>query len=591
MKRDASQGSRDHGAALLLAIVVVTGVAVAIAAALGFAATSVTSSANSYQPARTALYKADAAIKLAAAYYTANADGGLIADCADGTTTLTIDASTTVEVCDSRDGGDSFEGDAPGPPYGLMTTSLTDGVDLQTGRIRIAGGVYSASTVTGPDGNTGTNLLTIERGDLRAVGECDGNIEVADGYLEECEGDPVVVPVYSTGMEEVPVVGSAADCALRAGYWDDESFEDATDGCDVIHLLPGLHYLHDVDWQLSAIAVGGTLTNGLTLATLDPDTDLPGACDLTAPGTMIVLGGTSTIDLNGQGAIEVCGLETTQGSDEIRIPLIGSDTALTGDAGGDDVTLTVSPSGAVATSVPKKTAGVNGTASVTRTFDTLESLASATVLTLSWTGSSISPLSATVDVSNDDSAASPCVNDAPIGAGAGLIDASACLTGLDLPLTATFTFTNGTAAAKTATITGLSLVASGAGSGSGSGDVSLLDGDESAPVLSTTATNKLVVLHGVTYLPTRPIDLNVPNDASVGASRALIVESITINAGGGSAGDERLPIVGADLLQPGDGELTFTAFVDGEAWISTRGTYTAGDGPLSLAIDRWVVRR
>ncbi|MFZ9481377.1 MAG: hypothetical protein ACO3AV_00665 [Ilumatobacteraceae bacterium] len=581
MTTDAARGTRDRGAALLLAIVVVTGVSVAIAAALGFAATSVRSSAESYRPARNALYKADAAVKLAAAYYKANADGGLLADCTDGMTTLTIDKTTTVAVCDSMAGGTSFENDADGPAFGLMTTSLVDGVDLQTGRIRIAGGVYSEATVTGPTGTDDTNLLSVERGDLRAVSGCSGNIEVAAGYAEECASDPVVIPTYTTGIDEVPTAGTATNCALTPGYWDATTFAAATGGCDVIHLQPGVHYLHDVDWQSSDVVVGGTLTSGLTLATLDPATDLPGACDVSGPGAMIVLGGTSAMTLNGQGAIEVCGLETTQGADQVRIPLIGSDTELAGTGGGPDVTLT-GPTSATASGITRTAAR---TAAVE--YTTTSPLSGYTGLSLSWTATSLPSVTATVDVTNDG-VATPCVDDAVVTPGAASLDVSACLSSLDLPLTVTFRFTTTSASAKVATVSGISVVASGS---SGGGGVTLLDGDDTSPVLSTTATNKLVILHGVTYLPTRPISLNVPNDATVGATRALVVESISINAGGGSAGDERLPIVGADLLLPGDGELTFTAYVDGNAWLSTRGTYTAGSGPLAMAIDRWVVRR
>jgi hypothetical protein len=271
----------------------------------------------------------------------------------------------------------------------------------------------------------------------------------------------------------------------------------------------------------------------------------------------------------------------TQGADQVRIPLIGSDTELAGTGGGPDVTLT-GPTSATASGITRTAAR---TAAVE--YTTTSPLSGYTGLSLSWTATSLPSVTATVDVTNDG-AATPCVDDALVAPGAASVDVSACLSSLDLPLTVTFRFTTTSASAKVATVSGISVVASGS---SGGGGVALLDGDDTSPVLSTTATNKLVILHGVTYLPTRPISLNVPNDATVGATRALVVESISINAGGGSAGDERLPIVGADLLLPGDGELTFTAYVDGNAWLSTRGTYTAGSGPLAMAIDRWVVRR
>lgn len=585
MKRDASQDDRDLGAALLLAIVVVTGISVALAAALGFAATSVRSSSEAYRPARTALYKADAAAKIAAAYYRQNADGGVIADCSAGTSTLQIDAETTVEVCDSRDDGNSFENEQPGPDFGLITTSSTLGIDLQTGSIRIAGGVYSASTVTGPNGNTGTNLLSVERGDLHAVGECTGNIRAAGGYAEECESAAITVPVYTTGLTEAPAPGTATSCSLSAGYWSATAFDDATDGCDAIHLGPGLHYLHDVDWTISDTVIGGTLSDGIDLTDVDPDADLPGACDLDEDGTMIVLGGTSSMALNGQGAIEICGMTTTQGSQQIRIPLIGSDVTF-GGGGGGDVTL----SGGTTASASAITGGTTATSTVSLTSTT--DLSTATSLTLSYASfARTSGVTGRVSVSHPGSGGECASGGLQIGSSPPPIDLSGCLTGLTLPLSLDFRFTRpsgGGGATGSGSVSGIAVVATFGGAGD---TVLPLDGDDTDPVLSTTATNKLVVLHGVTHLPTRPIDLHVPNDAEVGASRALIVESITINAGGGSAGDERPPIVGADLLQPGAGELTFDAYVSGELWLTTRGQYTASGGPLSLAIDRWIVRR
>ena len=591
MKSDASQGRRDTGAALLLAIVVATGISVALAAALGFAATSVKSSAESYQPAREALYTADAAVKIAAAHYRRLADGGLIADCADGTTTLQIDATTTVEVCDSQPDGHSFDNQDPGPEFGLMTTSKTLGIDLRTGTVRIAGGVYSAATATGPNGSTATNMLSIERGNLHAVGACDGNIEVATGYAQDCNASVVTVPVYTSGLDEAPAPGTAAGCSLTAGYWSATDFDTATGGCDVVHLQPGLHYLHDVDWTISNTVIGGTLSAGIDIDALDPTTDLPGACDVAAAGTMIVLGGTSSMTMNGQGSIEVCGMATTQGSEQVRIPLMGSDLALDGGGGvGTDVTfvpVAATDETTFTLSIPKKVGGTSGTRHQDVRLTTDASLAGATRLELSFTFSAASNTSLQVSATAAG-ASTPCTTATPTSGVP--VDLTTCLTSINLPLTLRFTGTNPTGASKVITITGISVVASGIGASDG-GDVALLDGADTDPVLSTTATNKFVVLHGVTYLPTRPIDLNVPNDAEVGASRALIVESITINAGGGSAGDDRPPIIGADLLQPGDGELTFDAWVDGNHWLTTRGQYTAATGPMSLTIDRWIVRR
>lgn len=586
MKSDASQDRRDRGAALLLALVVVTGVAVALSAALGFASTSVRSSAESYRPARNALYKADAAVKIAAAYYRLNADGGLIANCADGATTLVIDAETTVDVCDSRVGGLSFENWPQGPDYGLMTTSKTLGIELLTGRVRIAGGVYSTSTVTGPNGSPATNLLSVERGDLHAAGACTGNLGVTTGYAQECNASVIAVPVYTTGIISVPAPGAAADCSLTAGYWSASTFATATGGCAVIHLQPGLHYLHDVDWTISGTVIGGTLSSGVDLDALDLTTDLPGACDAGAAGTMIVLGGTSSITMNGQGAIEVCGMTTTQGSQQVRIPLMGSDVTL---AGGGSVGTDVTLAGGTSASVTGIGRNSSKTASVA--FTTTSSLTGATRLTLSYTsGAKTGNVTGTV-TARSSGAGSDCASGTLdlTGGTPATIDLSSCLSSLQLPLTLTFRFASASANGA-GSVSGITVVARGVGNTPGS-PVAPLDGADTDPVLSTTATNKFVVLHGVTYLPTRPIALNVPNDAEVGASRALIVESITINAGGGSGGADRAPIIGADLLLSGDGELTFDAYVAGQHWLTTRGQYTAASGPMSLTIDRWVVRR
>ena len=322
--------------------------------------------------------------------------------------------------------------------------------------------------------------------------------------------------------------------------------------------------------------LGGTLSAGIDIDALDPTTDLPGACDVAAAGTMIVLGGTSSMTMNGQGAIEVCGMATTQGSEQVRIPLMGSDVALDGGGGvGTDVTLTGGTSASV-TAIPRngaKTAAVN--------LSTATDITSATALTLRYTsGSKTGNVTGTV-TARSSGAGSDCAAGTLdlTGSTPAAIDLTACLSSLDLPLTLTFRFASASANGS-GSVSGISVVASGVGSNAGS-PVALLDGADTDPVLSTTATNKFVVLHGVTYLPTRPIDLNVPNDAEVGASRALIVESITINAGGGSAGDERPPIIGADLFEPGNGELTFDAYVDGR--VSRRG--------FVKGLDRWIVRR
>lgn len=364
-ERPSSRGLRDDsGAMLVVALIVITTVAVVTGAVLTHGWTNFRATATLRGVAGTA-YAADTAAKVALNdlrlgadapgwvtptfpglwsdwVYTNNADGtgcfGAVGTAPDNslelaglyprTGTQGTDSSARVE-CSVVPGTGIFGAgsgvviDDPDPTNAFaraLTTIGTSGAwqgmtlkPLGTGNaapMPVRGGVASKSFIDVDNGALVTD------GYVKAEGNCIG--QIVSVPAKACN-QPGTVPVPTTPaspLTAVPAYRDPADyavtCAFQPGFYNNAAaLSDAVNGCATARFASGAYYFDFVDeehggeneWEIDTTVIGGQPSSGTTI---------PGRClspILNDPvaGVQFVFGGTSRVTLTDGAHVELCG--------------------------------------------------------------------------------------------------------------------------------------------------------------------------------------------------------------------------------------------------------------------------------------------
>lgn len=170
------------------------------------------------------------------------------------------------------------------------------------------GGVASKSYITIDNGALVTD------GYVKAEGACTG--QIVSNPAAECNA-PGTVPIPTTPASPLSAVptyqdASAQACTFEPGFYNNaEALSDAVNACSTAHFASGAYYFDFVDeehggeniWSIETTLIGGVQTS---------DTEIPGRCQSPilqdpTPGVQFVFGGTSRITLSDTAHVEICG--------------------------------------------------------------------------------------------------------------------------------------------------------------------------------------------------------------------------------------------------------------------------------------------
>ena len=636
--------NRDRGAALLLALVVVTGVAVAISAALGFAATSVGSSSNAYRPARASLYGADAAVKIATKYIAANPTAGT----ATGTTCIATDLNAgtingkavSIQVCPETG---SFTQVADLETYSLLTLGSDSnelGIDINKassgenskGMFLTNGKVHSNNNVVIDD------QFVVTNGDVTVRGTCStSKITVDSGKSKTCSSSSVssvsassvaITPVVSDVIATAPSASgtcSSGDSGNKIVTLSPGKYTSAPSigsNCKYVWMKPGVYYFEGVSWTISDDVVAGTLKSGNTTASSSDFSSFGSNCDGTNTdnGVEIILGSDSRLTLDG-GTLEVCG--RTHGT---KVVAVYGPTADLKKSTSTTTDYTSDPSSTSNTSNWSNSSDakvINGT-SATRTISKKsggDSNANSGRITLS-SFSSFSPASgSTVKIAVATKADRTGSSSTYYGqlklnksGGSCTIDLVAFTTTLTTteydfcsgvtPSTLTsidfYAYNNTTSQDVVVSLDGIQMRWSETTTSettilkAQSGSVTTVPSSGTATsaigTASTGANVDALWLNGITYMPLARVTVDVATDSKPVFGRAAILRSLYVNSKASQMA--KGPSIGVGGTKLTDGSLTINAVVGGQTWVSSHVKYTvSGNAVTATTIDNWVVRR
>ena len=635
MKRDASQGGRDVGAALLLAIVVVTGISVALAAALGFAATSVRSSAESYRPARTSLYAADAAAKIVSRYLVENPDAGTW----NGGQCRTFDVGVAdgqaigAEVCAQTES--SFERLHDGQTDWAVITlprGNEDGVLVRSsGTVNFGGDVSSSGRI-----NAGAGTIAIVRGEPLSTEECNGDVSVGGTVIDNasCVGTPLTDPDFALADPSVPAAGAGScdptsDIAtLTPGSFTEELWTSTTDDCDHVLMTAGVYHLEDVAWNITKKVIAGVPAT--TPVTTDLFSESVLGCDPNAQGVQVVLSGSTTIALGNGGSFHICGRAKDSDNDgtpdegalqialhgptadqtgsEATLTPTGASGAITGSGAGSWTTVAnatvVDATGATGAAryadtsrlaqatLPARTTGPSGTsgvATLTLTgFGTTGTTYPAAGATIAVTSGVSVTTNVTVSASVTSTAGGSCTGSSLRPSTATTLETVSvnlsCTGTPTAPLTTVLTATNvNTSSTRTWRVDGATLRFTAPG-------VAKHDPPANPATLSQGGAGRHFWFTDIVYLPEATADLLTPSTATYTSFDGLVLRTLTVN---GTGGANQKPIVG----DPGyrrDGDVVINVSVADTPWVSGRWTYETADSRTAPPVPTtrtWVVHR
>ena len=630
MKRDASQGHRDVGAALLLAIVVVTGISVALAAALGFAATSVRSSAESYRPARTSLYAADAAAKIASRYLVDHPEFGTW----NGGTCRTLDVGTldgaalSAEICPQAESSFELIRDAQ-TDWAVMTFPQPgdqDGIRLNSSAVVGFSGSVSS---TGRINAGGAGTIAISNGSALSPEACRGTVTVDGTTIDNatCVATALTDPAYAIADPNVPAAaGGSCDAVtdiatLTPGSVTSALWTSTTGDCDHVVMSPGVYHFKDVAWSIDKKVIAGKPATTPVTTALFSESLL--GCDPDAQGVQIVLSGSSTISLASGGSLHVCGRAKDSNNDgtpdvgALQIAIHGPTTDQTGTSRTLTPTDAAAASGTWTTVANAKVVDATGAtdalkyadtthlASVTLPVRVSSSVPSTTAVRLTGfgdTGTTYSSTNASIALTSGLSALANVSIDAAIASasGGGTCTASGlaptaaaelktisvsltCSGALTAPLTATITASNRQNGTRTWRVDGATITFASPG-------IAKHDPPSNKNTLDQGGSGRHFWFTDIVYAPLATANLQTPNTATYTSFDGLVLRTLTVN---GTGGANQKPIVG----DPGyrrDGDVVITVSVADTPWVSGRWFYETADSrtaPPVPTTQTWVVHR
>jgi hypothetical protein len=615
--RDRQPPAVDEGSALLLALVMVTVIAVVVASALSYATTSLKAAGSVYRPSRDALYAGDAAAATAVRYLTLNPGAGEAmvggtcrAPMLYGTTS---DGSpVTVEMCPNTATSFTVAGGRPRYALLLLPTGTETGLSTtSSGTFYVAGNLYSNTTIS-----AGSATIRTTSGDVSARGACSGNIQVDPGRIVACnlgtQPTDAIDPGYPPAVQNAPPTAtgscdtSTGIATLNAGTWSSASALTAAIGkCGNVWMVPGAHYLENIGtWTITQKVVAGTLLGSITTS------PLPGGCQETASGAQLILGGNTNISMGPGGSLQVCGIATSFNGSTLRIPMYGptrdwaADTAFTLAGSGTPVstgtaTFTNLAQGVVidgsSTSASVAKQGGTGILSVSG-FGTSGVIPAGATVSLAYAATVSTTANAATQITVTNASGSSCTKTAslvtamPTLVGAPTVTLDCAGFAATAPLSVQLSVTNSSNNnANTVTVDGFELrwMAPGPAIKAQSGCVTTV-GSGNCNVLSTSGNGRDVWLAGIAYLPLAKLTLQVPNTSTAVITQSLIARSLNVNATASALTD---PIIGSDQGQRSNGDVTINAYVGGNAWVSTRATYAVSGTTITPTLESWVVRR
>jgi Tfp pilus assembly protein PilX len=354
----------DSGAALVLALIVVTVVAIVTAVVLSFADTSLRTTVNLRDQAASAA-TADGAAQIAINALRTGNYNGVSNNCFDsGSTDTMLAAPTTFGTSAVKCKWDQNRSYATSnvaintvnrPRNAILTLGqgkpdVEDGINVNVNgngngnELQVQGGIFSKSTINVVKGSLTTT------GSVTARGDCTGTItssptRVCDiGAAPDTRGED---PAYAapTPTAPVPVGRVPGTCTNNVAVFQPGLYSDvnalnaltSTKGPNtckdgIFYFSPGIYYFNftstnkpdDSRWNIdTGTLIGGTLTAPDQPNASDPP-DIPGACKSPIPpdsvpnggwtppaGVQFVFGGESHIMLDGTARAEICGTFST----------------------------------------------------------------------------------------------------------------------------------------------------------------------------------------------------------------------------------------------------------------------------------------
>lgn len=353
----------DSGVTLLIALVIITTVALVTGAILSHAHTNLRATVSLRGVAGTS-YAADTAAKIAInnlvlgrsapewttpgfnGTWTANSPWWVFTNNADGTgcfgatgttarTSLvmsnlyrragnqTADSSARVECTPvpgtgllSSSGGVVIGDEDETDPFGQALTTVGTGADPHEGIYLDVKGDGNTNAAPIGGGVASKTDLTVDHGDVTTDGyvraaSCAGSGQIISPD-KDCSYSVATPAAPASPLGSVPSLvdpATVVNCRFTAGYYNSgQALSDATrpSTCPIAYFASGAYYFNfadDVPWTIDTKVIGGETTS---------TTAIPGACRSpikfpSTDGVQFVFGGDSTISVENGAEVELCG--------------------------------------------------------------------------------------------------------------------------------------------------------------------------------------------------------------------------------------------------------------------------------------------
>jgi hypothetical protein len=334
--RRSSPIDGERGSALILALLVLTVIGVITAASLSYLATSLSDVNFATHPSRTSSTSADAATETAIAYLRHHPEVAryLGFTCPASTVTFPGDAGTvSVGICPQA--GSLVATNTPLAKFLTLgaNASETDVTTGAPGDLVVYGDTFANAAVTA----NGVSRIVVHDGRAWARRACTGTIVVDPGTPAAVCNLAGAVPAVGVAPAYVPAVAvkpangvgscAAGVASIGPGTYTLVQLQTAVGACTTVWFQPGVFYLNfgATVWNATGLKIiGGTPSGAL------PGVPFPGGCNANAPGTQLIFGGASRIALAGGSTLDLCGLDTTEGSATVKLAVLGLTAALGG---------------------------------------------------------------------------------------------------------------------------------------------------------------------------------------------------------------------------------------------------------------------
>ena len=371
--RRSSPIDGEQGSAIILALIVLTVIGAITAASLSYLRTSLAATTIATRPARISSTSADAAMQTQIAYLREHPEVGRNLGFTCPATTMTFPGTAgtvTVGVCP--------EAGSLVPTKTPLAQLLTLGAnaaetDVTTGApgdLVVYGDTFSNAAITA----NGASRLVVHEGRVWARQACTGTIVVDAGSVApKCSLAGAVPsvginPAYTPSVAVKPANGVGACAAgvatIGPGTYTVPQLSAAVGACTTVWLKPGFFYLNfgNTVWNAAGLKIiGGTPVAGPL-----PAAPFPGGCNPAGPGTQLVFGGASQIALSAGSKLDLCGLDTVEGSTTVKLAILGLNAAVGGMATQSGCVTTINSCAALLASGAGTGIHITGTVDVAR---------------------------------------------------------------------------------------------------------------------------------------------------------------------------------------------------------------------------------